>query len=167
MPQIAGALVSPNQGGATNWQSPSFSPATGLFYVSAARAFSIYYIYDPSENPMGWGGTDRGGWSESMVQAIDYKTGKIRWSHKWEGSARTGVVSTAGNVLFAGGPSNDLVALDATTGQALWHSILNASISNGPITYELDGRQYVVAAAGRYAVDVRDEYAREVITLLL
>jgi len=148
MPQIPGALVSPNQGGATNWQSPSFSPATGLFYVSAARAYSIYYIYDPSENPMGWGGTDRGGWSESVVQAIDYKTGKIKWSHKWEGSARTGVVSTAGNVLFAGGPSNDLVALDATTGQALWHSILNGSISNGPITYELDGRQYVVAAAG-------------------
>ena len=108
---------------------------------------------------MGWGGTDRGGWSESMLQAIDYKTGKIRWSHKWEGSAgRSGVVSTAGNVLFTGGPSNDLVALDATTGEALWHSILNSSISNGPITYELDGRQYVVAAAGRYAVDVRDEY---------
>ena len=87
MPQIAGALVSPNQGGATNWQSPSFSPQTGLFYVSAARAFSVYYIYDPSDNPMGWGGTDRGGWSESMLQAIDYKTGKIRWSHKWEGNA--------------------------------------------------------------------------------
>ena len=123
-------------------------PATGLFYVSAARAYSIYYIYDPSENPMGWGGTDRGGWSESMVQAIDYKTGKIRWTHRWEGNARTGMVSTAGNVLFTGGPSNDLVALDATTGQALWHAVLNGSISNGPITYELDGRQYVVAAAG-------------------
>jgi alcohol dehydrogenase (cytochrome c) len=149
MPQIAGALVSPNQGGATNWQSPSFSPATGLYYVSSARAFSIYYIYDPSDNPMGWGGSDRGGWSESMLQAIDYKTGKIRWSHKWEGSGpRSGVVSTAGNVVFTGGASNDLVALDATTGQALWHSILNTSISNGPITYELDGRQYVVAAAG-------------------
>jgi alcohol dehydrogenase (cytochrome c) len=149
MPQIAGALVSPNQGGATNWQSPSFNPQTGLFYVSAARAFSIYYIYDPSDNPMGWGGSDRGGWSESMLQAIDYKTGKIRWSHKWEGNAaRSGVVSTAGNVVFTGGASNDLVALDATTGQALWHSILNTAISNGPITYELDGRQYVVAAAG-------------------
>ena len=149
MPQIAGALVSPNQGGATNWQSPSFSPQTGLYYVSSARAFSIYYIYDPSDNPMGWGGSDRGGWAESMLQAIDYKTGKIRWSHKWEGNApRSGVISTAGNVVFTGGASNDLVALDATTGQALWHSILNTSISNGPITYELDGRQYVVAAAG-------------------
>ena len=148
MPQVDGALVSPNQGGATNWQSPSFSPLTGLYYVSAARAFSIYYIYDPSENPMGWGGFDRGGWSESMLQAIDYKTGRIRWSHKWEGNAaRAGVLSTAGNVVFTGGPSNDLVALDAVTGQALWHSVLNASITNGPITYELDGRQYVVAAA--------------------
>ena len=148
MPQVDGALVSPNQGGATNWQSPTFSPATGLFYVSAARAFSIYYIYDPSDNPMGWGGTDRGGWSESMIQAIDYQTGKIRWTHKWEGNVRTGLVSTAGNVLFAGGPSNDIVALDATNGQPLWHAVLNGSISNGPITYELDGRQYVVAAAG-------------------
>ena len=147
MPQVDGALVSPNQGGATNWQSPSFSPQTGLFYVSAARAFSIYYIYDPSDNPMGWGGTDRGGWSESMIQAIDYKTGKIRWTHPWEGNARSGLVSTAGNVLFAGGPSNDIVALDATNGRALWHAVLNAGISNGPITYELDGRQYVVAAA--------------------
>ncbi len=56
-PQIDGALVTPDAGGATNWQSPSFSPATGLFYVSAGRSFSIFYIYDPSDNPMGWGGT--------------------------------------------------------------------------------------------------------------
>jgi alcohol dehydrogenase (cytochrome c) len=148
MPQEDGALVSPNQGGATNWQSPSFSPLTGLFYVPSARAFSIYYVYDPSDNPMGWGGFDRGGWSESMLQAIDYKTGQVRWTHPWEGNARAGVVSTAGNVLFTGGPSNDIVALDATNGRALWHAVLNAAISNGPITYALAGRQYVVAAAG-------------------
>ena len=78
-PQVDGVLVTPDQGGATNWPSPSFSPATGLFYVAASRAFSIFYIYDPGENPQGWGGTDRGGWSESMLQAIDYKTGKVRW----------------------------------------------------------------------------------------
>ena len=148
MPQIDGALVSPNQGGATNWQSPSFSPQTGLFYVSAARAFSIYYIYDPSDNPMGWGGTDRGGYTESMIQAIDYKTGKIRWTHPWEGNARSGLLSTAGNLLFAGGPSNDIVALDATTGRALWHSVIGGPVTNGPITYELDGRQFVVVATG-------------------
>ena len=118
-PQIDGALVSPNQGGATNWPPPSFSPLTGLFYVPASRAFSVYYLYDPGDNPQGWGGTDRGGYSESMVQAIDYKTGKVRWTHKWEGNARSGLLSTAGNVLFTTGPSSDLVALNSTTGDAL------------------------------------------------
>jgi alcohol dehydrogenase (cytochrome c) len=83
-----------------------------------------------------------------MIQAIDYRTGQIRWTHRWESNVRSGLVSTAGNVLFAGGPSNDLVALDARDGRALWHAILNSGISNGPITYALDGRQYVVAAAG-------------------
>jgi alcohol dehydrogenase (cytochrome c) len=58
-----------------------------------------------------------------------------------------GLLSTAGNVVFSGGASNDLVALNATTGEALWHAGLNASVSNGPITYELDGMQYVVVAA--------------------
>ena len=148
-PQVDGALVSPNQGGATNWPPPSFSPATGLFYVSAARAFSVYYIYDTSENPQGWGGTDRGGYSENMVQAIDYRTGRIRWTHKWEGSGLSGLLSTAGNLLFSGdGSSSNFVALRATTGDPLWHANLGSSVSNGPITYELDGTQYVIVGAG-------------------
>jgi alcohol dehydrogenase (cytochrome c) len=148
-PQTNGALVSPNQAGAANWPPPSFSPATGLFYVNATRAFSVYYIYDESEKPEGWGGNDRGGWAESMLQAIDYKTGKIRWSHKWEGTGgRSGLLSTAGNLLFAGDPSNNLVALNATSGEPLWHANLGASITNAPITYELDGSQYVTVGAG-------------------
>jgi alcohol dehydrogenase (cytochrome c) len=147
MPQVDGALVSPNAGGGANWQPPSFSPATGLFYVPAARAFSVFYLYDPSDNPQGWGGTDRGGYSESMIQAIDYKTGTLRWSHKWEGPARSGLLTTAGNLLFTAGPGNALVALNASTGDALWHARLNAGISNGPITYELDGLQYLIVGA--------------------
>jgi alcohol dehydrogenase (cytochrome c) len=107
----------------------------------------MFYIYDTSDNPMGWGGTDRGGYSESMIQAIDYKTGKVRWSHLWEGPARSGLLSTAGNLLFTAGPGNSMVALNATTGDALWHTRLNAAISNGPITYELDGLQYVIVGA--------------------
>jgi alcohol dehydrogenase (cytochrome c) len=148
MPQLDGTLVSPNQGGGTNWPPPTYDPDTGLFYVSAARAFSVYYIYDPSDKPEGWGGNDRGGWSESMVQAIDYKTGKIRWSHKWEGTGRSGLLSTAGKVLFAGDGSDNLVALHTETGEPLWHANLGSSVTNGPITYELDGTQYVVVAAG-------------------
>jgi len=148
MPQIDGALVTPNQGGATNWPSPTFSPQTGLFYVNATRAFSVYYIYDPSDNPQGWGGTDRGGWSESMLQAIDYKTGKIRWSHPWDGGGgRSGLLSTAGNLVFTGG-SGGIEALNAATGEALWHARLGSPVTNGPITYELDGLQYLVVGAG-------------------
>jgi alcohol dehydrogenase (cytochrome c) len=147
-PHVDGVLVTPDQGGATNWPSPSFSPATGLFYVAASRAFSIFYIYDPGENPQGWGGTDRGGWSESMLHAIDYKTGKVKWTHTWDTSARSGLLTTAGNLLFAGGNTQDLVALNATTGDALWHTRLGNAVSNGPITYEMDGRQYVIVGAG-------------------
>ena len=57
-------------------------------------------------------------------------------------------MSTAGNLLFTGDGSNNLVALDATTGDALWHANLGAAVGNGPISYELDGVQYVVVAAG-------------------
>jgi alcohol dehydrogenase (cytochrome c) len=140
--------VTPNAGGATNWHPPSFSPATGLFYVSTARAFAVFYLYDVGDNPMGWGGTARGGYSESMIQAIDYKTGNLRWSHRWENNVMSGLLSTAGNLLFAGGPSQDIVALNATTGNALWHARLNAAVSNGPITYEMDGLQYLIVGAG-------------------
>jgi alcohol dehydrogenase (cytochrome c) len=85
-----------------------------------------------------------------MVQAIDYKTGRIAWSHKWadSSSVRSGLLTTAGNVLFAGDASSNFVAFDATKGVPIWHERLHASITNGPITYRLDGLQYVVVGAG-------------------
>ncbi len=148
-PKLDGVLVSPNQGGAANWPAPSFSPSTGLFYVNASRAFSVYYIFDDDDKPEGWGGNDRNLYSEGMLQAIDYKTGKIRWSHKWEGSgARSGILSTAGNLVFAGDPAGNFVALNATTGEPLWHAGLGNAVTNGPITFEQDGLQHLVVAAG-------------------
>lgn len=148
-PQVDGALVSPNQGGATNWYPPSFSPLSGMFYVNATRAFSVYYIYDDDEKPEGWAGNDRGGFAESMLQAIDYKTGKICWSHKWEGSGvRAGILSTAGNLVFTADPSNNFVALNSKTGDLLWHANLAKPIANGPMTYELDGYQYLIVGSG-------------------
>jgi len=74
----------------------------------------------------------------------------VAWSHKWTGSSsvRSGLLSTAGNILFAGDAQSNFVAFDAATGNPLWHSSLHASISNGPITYELDGAQYVTVGAG-------------------
>jgi alcohol dehydrogenase (cytochrome c) len=151
-PQTDGALVSPNQGGGQNWPPPSFSPQTGLFYANATRAFSVYYLYEneDDEKPQGWGGNDRGGWSEAMLQAIDYTTGKVAWSHKWTNSTavRSGLLTTAGNVLFAGDAQSNFVAFDAAKGTPLWHAGLHASMTNGPITYELDNTQYVVVSAG-------------------
>ncbi len=150
MPQTDGALVSPNQAGAANWPPPSFSPATGLFYINATNAYSVYYIYDDEDKPEGWGGNDRGGFSESMLEAIDYKTGKVKWSHKWEGPGgpRNGVLSTAGNLVFAADMQNNFVAVNASTGEPLWHCTLPSGMTNAPISYELDGTQYVVMAAG-------------------
>jgi alcohol dehydrogenase (cytochrome c) len=147
-PSISGALVSPNQGGATNWYPPTFDPQTGLFYVSANHAFSVYYLYDDSDNPQGWGGNDRGGWSESMLEAIDYQTGKIKWTHPWETGNNSGLLSTAGNLLFTGAPGGFLEALNATTGEALWHSKLQGAVRVPPSTWELDGNQYVLVGSG-------------------
>lgn len=149
-PQLNGTLVTPNQGGAANWPPPSFNPDTGLFYVNAAQAYSMYYIYDDDDKPEGWSGNDRGGFSQTMLLAIDYKTGKMRWSHAWpaNGGTRSGLLSTAGGLLFTGDTAQNLVALDAATGTLLWHAGLHAPITNGAITYELDGIQYVVAGAG-------------------
>jgi alcohol dehydrogenase (cytochrome c) len=150
MPQLDGALVSPNQAGAANWPPPSFSPATGLFYVNATDAYSVYYIYDDDDKPEGWAGNDRGGWSQSALRAIDYKTGKVKWNHTWEGTGgpRSGVLSTAGNLVFAGDPSNNLVAVNAATGRLLWHANLGTGMSNAPMTYDLDGTQYLIVGAG-------------------
>ena len=57
-------------------------------------------------------------------------------------------MSTAGNLVFTGDNSSNLVALNAATGDPLWHEKLTAPVSNGPISYELDGQQYVVVGAG-------------------
>ena len=86
---------------------------------------------------------------ESMIQAIDYKTGKVKWSHKWEGGhPRRACSPPRATCSSPAAPSSDLVALNATTGDALWHARLGAAVSNGPITYELDGTQYLVVGAG-------------------
>lgn len=149
-PKTDGTLVIPAAGGATNWPPPSFDPETGLFYVSATPCYSVYYLTDTSERPEGYGGRDSGVWSESVLKAIDYKTGKVRWSHVYpeESDSLSGILTTAGKLLFTGDPSGNFIAFDPATGKILWHAGLTASVSNGPITYELDGRQYVIVGAG-------------------
>ena len=82
-----------------------------------------------------------------MLQAIDYKTGKIRWSHAWKSGGPTGVLEHRRATSCSPAARGGLEALNATTGEPLWHSRIG-TVTNGPITYELDGEQQVVVASG-------------------
>ncbi|MGH9664736.1 MAG: acido-empty-quinoprotein group A, partial [Bryobacteraceae bacterium] len=152
-PQVAGALLNIPPGGGTNWFPPSFDPNSGLFYVNAIRGYSLAYLTDTDEKPEGYGGSGRGLWSQRVLEAIDYRTGKIRWSHAYDdkgtrGAGSAGILSTAGHLLFTGDAAGNLIAYDPGTGRILWHFNMGASLSNGPMTFELDGKQYLVAGAG-------------------
>jgi alcohol dehydrogenase (cytochrome c) len=147
-PKPDGVLVSPASDGATNWRAPSFNPESGLFYVSATRVWSVFYMTAEGK-PEGWAGRDRGLWADSDLVAIDYKTGKSAWKKKiGEGAGSAGILSTAGNLLFTGDNADNLMALDPKTGRTLWHVNLGASMETGPTTYELDGKQYLLTPAG-------------------
>jgi alcohol dehydrogenase (cytochrome c) len=144
---------------ATNWYPPSYSPLTGLFYANISRSFGIYYVYDLTDNPQGWaggGGGGGGGGDEAQLKAMDVKTGKIKWATPTYGGGGVGVLSTAGNVVFTGG-SGGFEAFNATTGEPLWVSKIG-NVSGSPVTYMLDGRQYVLTpVGGRVAAFVLNE----------
>ncbi|HEX6546303.1 MAG TPA: acido-empty-quinoprotein group A [Bryobacteraceae bacterium] len=163
-PKTDGALLSIYGGGGTNWYPPSFNPETGLFYVNAVRGYSLAYLTDTSPNPEGYGGEGQNLWSQHVLEAIDYKTGKPRWTHvynNWGGlsGGGAGILNTAGKLLFTGGPSGNLIAFDPGTGHILWHFKLTDSVSNGPMTFLMDGKQYLVVGAGDtlYAFTLPDQ----------
>jgi alcohol dehydrogenase (cytochrome c) len=148
---IPGALVSPVEGGTINWQPPAFSPRTGLFYVHEQNGFNMLYLTDPDpRGSMGLGGKLRVpvGDLDNFLTAIDYRTGKAAWKHRYPGSGSSaGMLATAGDVLFTGDGSGNFVAFDATSGGILWHTRIG-NISNAPQTYVVDGRQHVLVAVG-------------------
>ena len=151
---IPGSLVSPVEGGVTNWPPGAFSPRTGLFYVHERNGFNLLYLSDPDpRGSMGLGGKTVApvGAAPSSLTAIDYRTGKVVWRHAFPGvtgaGGSGGVLATAGDLVFTGDAGGNFVAFDATNGVPLWHSRIGG-ISNAPQTYMLDGRQHVLAAVG-------------------
>jgi alcohol dehydrogenase (cytochrome c) len=146
-PAPDGRLIAPDEGGMTNFRSPTFDPKTGLFIVDAHPAYSLYFA-KPEDGDYGWAGADYGIWGKGIIEAIDYQTGKIRWTHELLGGSGAGILSTDSGVTFAGDSSGHVLALDTATGKTLWHAGMGAGISTSPITYELDGRQYVITSAG-------------------
>ncbi len=162
--QQGGALISPSNGGAQNWAPPAYSPDTGLLYMNVQQGFDIHYTFPVPETMTGNAGHQAqsvGGYDMSL-RALDVKTGRLRWVHRYAGSEWTpprpnmlgGILATAGGLVFAGAPGGYMVASHPETGRQLWHAILpdrateaKRNVSNTPITYMMDGRQYLVFAA--------------------
>jgi len=137
-----GTLVSPYALGATNSWSPAYDPKTGLIFVNASRSWNFI-----SRSGRGNVRYPR----EYVTMAIDYKTGKVVWTHelgdKGTGNLISGLLTTAGGVLFGGDSMGNFLAMDPRTGKTLWHVNVDQFVTNAPMTYELDGRQYVLVAA--------------------
>ncbi len=143
-PSPDGALVEPGSDGSTNWMAPSFNPQTNLFYVVARRLFSVYYN-TVTTKAEGWGGRDRILWANSALRALDYRTGKVVWNRELgEGESLQGILTTAGHLLFTADMNGNLLALDPSTGKTLWHLSIGGELLASPMTYQLDGRQYLL-----------------------
>jgi alcohol dehydrogenase (cytochrome c) len=147
-PAPDGRLIAPDEGGLTNFRAPSFDSKNGLFIVDANPSWSIYFSKSV-DGTYGWAGADESVWSKGVIDAIDYQTGKIRWSHPvGDGGSSAGVLTTDSGLTFTGDSEGNFLALDSSNGNTLWHSGSGAGIGTSPITYQLDGRQYVVMGSG-------------------
>jgi len=163
-----GTLVYPNNQGATNWYSPSFSPRTGMFYIpSWMDTYSTYTKGDVEYKAgnqfvgrfptmtvpalrTGPGAvntrTPQEGWG--AIQAFDARTGELKWQFKMADVTDSGVLSTASDVVFAGGREGYFFALNGRTGELLWKGNVGGQVSAGPMSYAVNGRQYVAINAG-------------------
>jgi alcohol dehydrogenase (cytochrome c) len=154
-PQVDGSMIDMPAMGATNWPPPSYDPQTELFYLNGTEGYGVAYLYDTSPDPAGYGGGGGGNFDmRSSLFAIDIRTGKIKWKHSHESAAARndagmsgGILTTAGHLLLTG-DSGQFVAFDPANGDILWHQRLTAAVSNGPSTYMLGGKQYIIAGAG-------------------
>jgi alcohol dehydrogenase (cytochrome c) len=155
-PSAAGTHVCPAQDGATNWYSPSFNPATGLYYVQTFEKCSVYTKREPGQWQPGkeyLGGTERTARDEKpqrILRAIDIRTGKIAWELPQPGPAESwgGTLATATGLVIFGEEGGALMAADASTGKPLWSFPTNQSWHASPMTYLFDGKQYVAVASG-------------------
>lgn len=153
-PSLQGTVVCPSAIGAANWQSPAYSPATGLFYVVAQEGCGLANKSTETFRPGGFqyratGDVDlRDDSWKVYVRALDLTTGKLRWESERIGSNGFGggLLSTAGGLLFSGELNGEFAALDSKTGKTLWHFNTGQQITSQPVTYAVSGKQYVAIA---------------------
>ena len=140
LPTEEGNLVYPAVAGGTNWMSPSYSPVTGLYYVTAREGSSIYFQGEAEYKPGTrlWGGhfrnQDKAADWTGAVRALAPLTGKLVWEHNMFRPAWAGLVSTAGGLVFVGSEEGYFKALDATTGEELRYINLGGRIAARPMT---------------------------------
>ncbi len=153
-PTPGGVRVCPSVRGASNWMSPSYDPDTGLLYVVALEQCDIYSSSAKEPKPStGFRGTGAeqipAEPGQFYLRALDAATGSQRWEYKMPGPATmwAGTVSTAGGLVFTGDDDGNLVALDSRSGKDLWHFYTGHTLYASPMTFQLDGRQYVTIAA--------------------
>jgi len=155
-PAPGGTRVCPSQDGATNWFSPSFNPATGLYYIQTFEKCSIYTKREIGQWEAGknyLGGVQRTAPDPAnarVLKAIDIKTGTIAWELPQPGPAESwgGTLATSTGLVIFGEESGSLMAADAKTGKPLWSFQTNQSWKSSPMTYLFDGKQYVGVVAG-------------------
>ena len=163
IPTREGELIMPTVLGATNWAPASFSPKTGLFYVSVWENTGTIAVAGGGRGPQrgvpGTGGTPMG---QAMltpnlkkeeegygaVRAFDPHTLEKKWEFKMNDITWAGVLTTASDLLFSGGKEGYFFALDARSGDLLWKIALGGQVNSGPMTYSVNGKQFVTIAAG-------------------
>jgi alcohol dehydrogenase (cytochrome c) len=152
-PTPEGTRVCPGAIGATNFMSPSYNPQTGLFYVQAREQCDIFtrakQTFHPGRVFLGSTytmETEEKDWG--ALRALDPHTGEMKWEFRHHSAPWGGTLSTAGGLIFTGDIEGNFIALDASTGKPLWHFQTGSAIYAPPVTYALEGRQYVAIAAG-------------------
>jgi alcohol dehydrogenase (cytochrome c) len=155
-PTPEGNYACPGLPGGVNWNPSAYSPDTGLFYVPAREQCDLFFssVSIPATFREGlefFGSSHQAVRAEKdwgALRAIDPSTGAIRWEHKFYSAPWSGVLSTAGGLVFTGDEEGYVMALDARTGRELWHFQTGAAIQAPPITFALGGKQYVAVGAG-------------------
>ena len=165
---LAAKVIAPGAGGAHNWQPMSYSPQTGLVYIPAKQEPFIYKFdesYEPKAMGMNLGiefwedpdeviglGPEHGEDFQGFLLAWDPVEQREAWRVTHPLFENGGILSTAGNLVFQGTAEDRLAAYDATTGEALWSTDTHTGVLAPPVTYSVDGEQYVAVVAGWGAV---------------
>ena len=153
MPSLEGTPVWPAVAGANNWYSPSYSRQTRLLYVAVREAGSVFHVGDPEykegEQFNGGGFRSVPGEQEwGAVRAFDPATGEKKWEHKLFSPPWAGLLSTAGNLVFGSTNEGQVFALQASTGKALWLYQAGGMGRANPMSYAVNGKQFVAVAMG-------------------